>query len=222
MPAYKEDLCVFQSPLHPGVNMNYIVSVPKNFTEDEHLPMIVFLHGGGEKGCDYDLIRIHGLPKYAKKGKLPVRAVILSPQVPEGRYNWWLLHEETFLLIDAVANQYHVDKDRISMTGLSMGGYGTWIIGSLHPEYFSALAPICGGGMTSNARWLKNVPVRAFHGGKDDTVPLLESQRMVEAVVQAGGQADLVTISSLGHNSWEFAYEETNLIKWLAAQKRKA
>ncbi|MBR6524552.1 MAG: dienelactone hydrolase family protein [Clostridia bacterium] len=221
MVTYTESLFVYQSPIHQKVQMNYLIHVPADFRKDEKLPLMVFLHGGGEKGGDPAKIKIHGLPRYASKGGLPVRAVILSPQVPEkGGWNWWLLHEETFELIKKVARKYHVDKDRISMTGLSMGGFGTWVIGTLHPEFFSALAPICGGGMTFSARRLTDTPVRAFHGGKDTVVPLHESQRMVDAVNAAGGKAELIVVSSAGHNSWEFAYEETNLIPWLAAQKR--
>lgn len=219
--TYTESLFVYQSPIHQKVQMNYLIHVPADMKKDEKLPLVVFLHGGGEKGGDPAKIMIHGLPRYASRGGLPVRAVILSPQVPEkGDWNWWLLHEETFELIKKVARKYHVDKDRISMTGLSMGGFGTWVIGTLHPEYFSALAPICGGGMTFSARRLTTTPVRAFHGGKDSVVPLHESQRMVDAVNAAGGKAELIVVSSAGHNSWEFAYEETNLIPWLAAQKR--
>ena len=219
--TYTESLFVYQSPIHQKVQMNYLIHVPADMKKDEKLPLVVFLHGGGEKGGDPAKIKIHGLPRYASRGGLPVRAVILSPQVPEkGDWNWWLLHEETFELIKKVARKYHVDKDRISMTGLSMGGFGTWVIGTLHPEYFSALAPICGGGMTFSARRLTTTPVRAFHGDADDTVELCMSQVMVDAINRQGGKASLTIFHDVGHNSWAPAYEDTNLIAWLYAQKK--
>ena len=217
---YVEKLHVFQSPYHKDVQMNVVVSVPEDFSADEKLPMMVFLHGAGERGNDTELLSIHGLLKYTRKGNFPHRAVVVSPQVPSEELTWSHLCAEAYDLILQMEKEYHVDENRVTLTGISMGGFGTWEIGMMHPDHFAAIAPICGGGMSWRSGALVNTPVRAFHGGKDSVVPLHESQRMVDAVNAAGGKAELIVVSSAGHNSWEFAYEETNLIPWLAAQKR--
>lgn len=218
---YNQILHVYQSPFRKAIQMNCPVYLPQDFKDDEQLPMIVFLHGAGERGTDPELVKIHGVGKYAARGDLNVRAVIITPQVPNHTLTWNHLYEEAFDIIQTMAEKYHVDESRISLTGLSMGGFGTWELGILHPDYFSALAPICGGGMSWRAGALKNVPIRAFHGDKDDTVEPELSQFMVDAVNRAGGNAQLTIFHDVGHGSWIPAYEDTNVIAWLTQQKRK-
>ena len=126
-----------------GLTMQYLLSYPENMAVEECLPLIVFLHGAGERGGDLQQIKAHGIPQMLKEG-LPVRAVILAPQLPDDRYVWNTVPHELMTLIRQTAKHYHVDPDRISITGLSMGGYGTWEMGLAYPGEFSALAPICG------------------------------------------------------------------------------
>lgn len=218
---YKEILHVCESPLRKNLKMNCVVYVPEDFRDDETLPMMVFLHGAGERGTDPALVKIHGLGKYAAKGLVDVRAVIITPQIPDESLTWNNLYEEAFDIIETMAKAYHVDKDRISLTGLSMGGFGTWELGILHPDYFSALAPICGGGMSWRVGALKNVPVRAFHGDADTDVEPCMSLVMVDKLNKLGGKAKLTLFHGVGHNAWEPAYEDTNVIQWLYAQKRQ-
>ena len=218
---YKETLHICQSPLRKDIKMNCVVYVPEDFKDDEKLPMMVFLHGAGERGTDPALIKIHGLGKYASQGKLNVRAVVVTPQIPNDVLTWNNLYDEAFDIIDTMAEKYHVDKTRISLTGLSMGGFGTWELGILRPHFFSALAPICGGGMSWRAGVLKDTPIRAFHGDKDTDVEPGMSQFMVDAVNRAGGNAKLTIFHDVGHGSWAPAYEETNVIEWLCAQQLK-
>jgi predicted peptidase len=123
-------------------------------------------------------------------------------------------------LLDDISVKYRIDPDRICVTGLSMGGFGTWALALAHPDRFSAIAPICGGGDPPDASRLKKLPIWAFHGGKDDTVPTELSVKMVEAVHKAGGHAHLTIFPNDGHNSWTDAYDTEALYAWLLAQKR--
>lgn len=201
--------------------LGYYVYCPKVRSE-EKLPMIVFLHGAGERGngtTDLEKLKTHALPKYISEGK-EFPAIILAPQCPEGVV-WNNLVFALKKLIDNVAESYNVDRDRISITGISMGGYGTWEMGMAFPNFFSAIAPICGGGLSWRCDVIKDVPIWAFHGDRDDVVPLRNSMEMVDRVNQFGGNARLTIFHNVDHNSWEEAYTSSNVIEWLISKKRK-
>ena len=117
-------------------------------------------------------------------------------------------------LLDDIVSRYDVDADRIYLTGLSMGGYGTWTLAAAHPDRFAAIAPICGGGKRFMALKLKDVPVWAFHGAKDRVVPLKESEEMVEAIKARGGDAKLTVYPDSGHDSWTATYDNQDLYDW--------
>ena len=199
----------------------YYLSAPDNYDpEKESLPLIVFLHGAGERGTDINLVKTHGIPKLFEKNYNKTRAVTVSPQCDPGMtWNGQVQDLKTF--IDHIVGKYNIDKDRISITGLSMGGFGTWAMGLAYPGYFSALAPVCGGnGMIWLAELLKDIPIRAFHGAADAVVLPSASIEMVEAVNKAGGKAELTLYEGVGHDSWIQAYEQTDLIEWLASRVR--
>jgi predicted peptidase len=117
--------------------------------------------------------------------------------------------------------KYRIDKDRVYLTGLSMGGYGTWALAAAHPEKFAAIAPICGGGNPAEAAKLARLPIWVFHGAKDPTVPIERSKEMVEAIKAAGGDAKFTIYPEAGHDSWTETYNNPELYQWLLAQKRK-
>ena len=216
---YQEIYAAHESVQHPGVRMNYLVSLPREHRSGEKLPLILFLHGGGEKGSDPMLIHLFGAPKMAWKGEIDFPCVLLSPQVPEG-YNWVQLVEETHDILLKVMTEYPVDKARVSLTGMSMGGFGAWALGIAHPETFSALAPICGGGEPEKAIALSHLPVLVYHGERDHIVPLEKSQSMVDAVNACGGHAKLKVLP-VGHDeSWRYAYEDTPLLAWLSSHRK--
>ena len=177
------------------------------------LPCILFLHGAGERGADFDTLCMQGLPKYLAAGReLP--AVVVCPQCPQG-YVWDnLVLQLDEILADALS-RYPVDKAKVSLTGLSMGGFGAWSYAITRPKAFFRLAPICGGGMNWRASALKSIPVWAFHGQADNDVPRVYSEVMVDAVNEQGGDAVLTQFPGVGHNSWDPAYLNTNLIPWL-------
>ena len=199
-------------------SFNYILLPPKTVKEGETYPLIVCLHGAGERGTDTELLYVHGIPKYVRQG-LDIPAFILAPQCPNG-FCWNSFPIQVKELIDKTVAQNPIDPDRITATGLSMGGFGSWDLAVTYPDFFAGIAPICGGGLSWRCSALKNRPIWAFHGDSDTVVPPKNSIEMVDAVKAAGGNPKLTLFHNVGHNAWEPAYEDTKLINWLLAQKR--
>ncbi len=202
--------------------LRYIMTTPSGFDPSkESLPMIVFLHGAGERGDDLELVKVHGIPKYfcADNDYRGLRVITLSPQCPADRV-WNHMPDQIMDLIEHVASDMNVDKKRITLTGISMGGYGTWEMACMYPDYFAAVAPICGGGMVWRAGALTKLPIRAFHGTDDFAVPYNASVEMVEAIKHLGGNATLTSYDNVGHDSWTSAYETSDVIEWLAAAEK--
>lgn len=202
------------------VEMEYLLYLPKDYdTQDKQWPLMVFLHGAGERGSDLNQVKAHGPAKLVEEGR-EFEFIIVSPQCPTDQ--WWPNRvEHVMALIDEMVETYRVDEDRIYLTGLSMGGFGTWAAGCLHPEKFAAIAPICGGGHSYLAGNLKTVPVWAFHGAKDNVVPLQQSREMVDAVNRAGGNAKLTVYPEAGHDSWTETYNDDEFYTWLLSHSRQ-
>ncbi|MDD6800401.1 MAG: dienelactone hydrolase family protein [Firmicutes bacterium] len=208
--------------MRPDIKLNYILTTPTGFDPaKESLPMIVFLHGAGERGNNIDSVKAHGVPKHfsADPDYRGLRVITLSPQCPDNVV-WTCLPLEVMSLVKEKAAELNADPARISLTGLSMGGFGTWELGSLYPDFFCALGPVCGSGSPLNAHKLVKLPIWAFHGDLDDCVPCWRSSEMVNAVNKLGGNAQLTICEGVWHNSWENAYDKDDLIPWLAAQSR--
>lgn len=196
------------------------VTTPKDFDpEKESLPVIVFLHGAGERGNDESVIEVGFAKVMAKDNDYQgLRVITISPCCPDN-CNWLHIHFQTLSVIRDLVEKYNGDKNRITVTGLSMGGYGTWNFACMHSDYFAAAAPICGGGDVWMAENI-TIPVRAFHGEDDHVVPLSESVKMVERLKAVGGDVTLTVYPGVEHDSWVNAYEHSDLIKWLAAQHK--
>ncbi len=202
--------------------LRYLLHLPEGYDaeSDKRWPTILFLHGAGERGDDLDKVTVHGPPKLAKNDpKFPF--IVISPQCPTGER--WHVGQLTALL-DKVSKDYAVDEKRVYLTGLSMGGYGSWALGAAHAERFAAIAPICGGGATIDVRLarrvenhpLKSLPVWAFHGGKDSVVPVWESERMIEAFKAIGNKNVKLTIyPEANHDSWTATYDNPEFFEWL-------
>ena len=163
------------------VTMNYLFYLPKDYAEKDSWPLLLFLHGAGERGDDLEKVKVHGPPKLIAAGK-EFPFLVVSPQCPNN-HSW--RPDELSALLDEIVEKYKVDKDQIFVTGLSMGGFGTWSLAAYSPERFAALIPICGGGDPNTARRLAHVAVWVFHGAKDPAVPLELSEKMVEALKKA-------------------------------------
>ncbi len=200
------------------VDIDYLLYLPKGYHETEQKwPLMLFLHGAGERGNDLELVKKHGPAKLVEQGK-DFPFIIVSPQCPSGQ--WWTEKTDTLMaLLDDIESKYAVDTSRVYLTGLSMGGFGTWTLACRHPERFAAIAPICGGGDWYLADRLKDVPVWAFHGAKDTVVPIALSETMVQAVERAGGSAKLTVYPEANHDSWTATYDNPELYEWLLSHR---
>jgi len=198
--------------------MNYWLFLPNN--DKKNLPLIVYLHGAGERGRNVEHLARHGLAKLLTEGK-EIDAAVLVPQCPADCV-WDNLPHSLKTLIDEVVDKYKIDVKRITVTGSSMGGFGTWMLGMTYPNFFAGLAPVAGGGMEWRSHNLIHTPIRAYHGKEDKVVACIRSEMMVQAVNNNGGTAEAVYFENLGHNDGiDFAYRHTDLLKWLLAQKRQ-
>lgn len=198
------------------VRLGYLLYLPRDYDKEKSWPLMLFLHGAGERGDDLELVKKHGPPKLIAAGK-DFPFIVVSPQCPKGR--WWE-PMELVALLDEISGKYKVDPDRIYVTGLSMGGFGSWRLAAYAPERLAAIAPICGGGETYWTKEFAHLPVWAFHGAKDTGVPLERSQAMVDALKRSGGEPKFTIYPDAGHDSWTAAYDDPELYKWLLAQKR--
>ena len=219
-PAFCEDSSQKAAKLdiEIKVQMDYWIYLPQDYDKQEKVPLLLFLHGAGERGNDLNKVKVHGPPKLIAAGKnFPF--IVASPQCPDGR--WWETHE-LVALIDSLESQYKIDPDRIYVTGLSMGGFGTWGLAARIPNRLAAIAPICGGGNTVTARSIAKLPTWAFHGAKDTVVPLSLSQDMVDAMKKNGGEPKLTVYPEAGHDSWTETYNNPEFYEWLLAQKRSS
>ncbi len=207
----------FAAEIKVTAKLDYLLFLPEGYESSrKKWPLMLFLHGAGESGTNLAKVKTHGPPKLVEtKPDFPF--IVVSPQ---SRGRGWDPETLNALLQD-VMRQYRVDSDRVYLTGLSMGGFGTWALGAAHPEKFAALVPICGGGNPADAPKLAKLPIWVFHGAKDPVVPLQRSQDMVQAVKAAGGEVKFTVYPEAGHDSWTEAYNDPELYKWLLEQKRK-
>ena len=182
------------------------------------MPLILFLHGSGERGTDLDKVKAWGPPAIAERDPA-FPFMVVSPQLPDGEA-WHALALKG--LLDDVLAQYNVDRRRVYLTGLSLGGYGAWDLASRYPDYFAAVAPICGGGIARAVGSMRALPTWVFHGKKDDAVPEAESARMVEALQAAGGNVKYTVLPEGGHvDAWVHAYDKAGLFAWFLEHSRK-
>ena len=185
----------------------------------EKLPLIIQLHGAGERGNGKEALSkvdVNGFSDYLKDAEH--NCIVIMPQCPEDTF-WAAKVESILSFVEQLLEEYNVDENRICLTGLSMGGYGTWFTAMARPDLFAAIAPVCGGGMAWNAATLK-MPIWVFHGAEDDTVSVTQSDEMVSKLKEVGADVAYSRIEGVGHNVWEKAYTK-ELFEWLLNKKRK-
>jgi predicted peptidase len=222
----------FSRKITKTIRGDYLISFPKDYdAKAKKVPLILFLHGVGERGNDVWRANIHGPSKYAAQNP-DFPFILVTPLCP-GEDVW--SNEVLTTLLDEVIKKHNVDKKRIYLTGLSMGGYGAWNLGLAHAKRFAALAPVCGGGerieILLAARGyagpvkindLRALPIWVFHGAKDTVVPLEESERMVRALKEAKCENVKLTVyPEAQHDSWTETYNNPKLYEWFLEQKRK-
>lgn len=197
---------------------NCFVFLPEAYKEDAVGPLLLYLHGAGDRGETIDDVRQHGLPHFLyDRGSYPM--IVVAPQCRERCY--WQ-PEELAEFLRFVETRFAVDPNRIYVLGESMGGYGAWALAAEAPDKFAAVVPLCGGGDTSSAPKLVNLPIWAFHGEDDTVVPPSESQEMVDAANEAGGRARLTILPGRGHDIRDVAWKNGELIEWMLRRRREA
>lgn len=198
--------------------LQYVVKIPGKLAEKN--PTIIFLHGAGTRGIDIGVLEVNsffGPNSHINDADSPF--MVFAPLC--SRDSWFDVFEQLQEFVKMVAAHPSVDANRLYLVGNSMGGYGTWQLAMTMPEYFAAIVPICGGGMRWNLKRLINVPVWAFHGKNDATVPPVESILLVEKLNEIGGNARLTLLDDTGHNSWDYAYAQRELFGWLLQWEKK-
>ncbi|HWB14517.1 MAG TPA: prolyl oligopeptidase family serine peptidase [Pirellulales bacterium] len=207
----------FEKEITVKVKLDYLLYLPAGYDEkpDQKWPLILFLHGSGERGEELAKVKIHGPPKIVE-AKTDFPFVVVSPQARRRRWN----PDALKALLDEVLARYRVDPDRVYLTGLSMGGSGTWALAAEYPEYFAAAVPICGHGDPQDARRLKDLPIWVFHGAKDEAVPLGYSEEMVKALEEEGAEVKFTVYPEAEHDSWTETYNNPELYQWLLSHRR--
>jgi predicted peptidase len=213
---------VFSAEVKLQVGYPYLEFLPSGYDKsaDEKWPLIVFLHGAGERGNDLNQIKRHGPPKVIAAGR-KVDAVVICPQCPNEQV--WSSHG-VHALTQEIIKTHAIDTSRVYLTGLSMGGFGTWETAIDYPDTYAALLPICGG---TGARFLsaariKHIPEWIFHGAKDPVVPAAYSQRMHDLLKAKGADVRLTLYPEAQHDSWTATYDSDETWVWLMKQQRPA
>jgi predicted peptidase len=205
----------FEKEIRLTLPANYLLYLPKDYNESQkNFPLVLFLHGAGERGTDIEKVKTHGLPKLINQGK-DFPFIVVSPQCPDDIF--WNV-DILIKLLDEIESNYRVDKNKIYVTGLSMGGHGTWELALRQPNRFAAIAPVCGWTDTSRACSIAHLPIWVFHGAKDVVVPVTASEQMVDKLKSCGSNVKLTIYPEANHDSWTETYNNEELYKWFLEQ----
>ncbi len=225
------------------VTYRYQVYVPSEWSKSSKWPVVLFLHGAGERGDDGLVQTEVGIGTAVRRYSARFPAIVVFPQCRKTR--WWTeaeMQAQAMAALDRSIVEFNGDRDRVYLTGISMGGYGSWKMASENPGKFAAIAPVCGGirppaiasvpataavsqetdPYRETARLMGTTPVWIFHGGEDRIVPRDESRKMNDALKTAGANVKYTEYEGVGHNSWDRAYADPELLTWMLALRRPA
>lgn len=222
-----------------GLTRRHVVYVPHDYDATKTWPLILFLHGAGERGDDGLLQTQVGLPDAIRNHPERFPAIVVIPQCPADKF-WDSILPELDAVLDSAIESYSIDEKRVYLTGLSMGGYGCWTWGADNLDRFAAILPVCGGGVPEDmnrickepidvgkfrslkerVEALTTVPVWAFHGKKDMTVPPFRSKQMVRMLERAGGKPKYTEYEEEGHDVWNVVYDDERVIRWMFDQRK--
>lgn len=238
IPSFAQKMDLFEKRYFAASidTLPYRLLKPVNPNALEKFPLVIFLHGAGERGTDNDVQIKHITELFLdQKNRSKYPCYVVAPQCPKGK--WWAdftgsganatLSKEpsdpmkmVIDLLEKITQEFPIDESRIYIAGLSMGGYGTWDLIARYPQKFAAAVPICGGGDVKTAAKIKHIPLWAFHGAKDEIVPPDQSRRMIKALQNEGALPGYTEYPDVAHNSWVYAFREPHLMPWLFKQKR--
>jgi predicted peptidase len=202
-----------------GKKARYGLFVPHLYKADKTYPLILFLHGHGESGTDGRRPVEVGLGPAIRQRERTFPFLALFPQ--SQKFSWQATSDDSrraLAILAEVMNQYQVDPQRVYLTGLSMGGFGTWSLAARYPKRWAALVPVCGGGNPQHAAKIKDIPCWCFHGAADTVVPVTRSREMIQALQAEGGAPRYTEYPGVGHDSWTNAYGTAELYEWLLQQ----
>jgi predicted peptidase len=215
-----QQACKLEREITITVKLEYLLYLPKGYAKGPNAakkkwPLMLFLHGSGERGDNLEMVKSHGVPKLIEAGQ-EFPFIVVSPQCPAG-YGW--TKAPLGPLLDDLEQHLQIDTTRVYLTGLSMGGAATWGLANDFPNRFAALAPICGGGDEIWMGKITHLPIWAFHGAKDELVPLEETTELVNELKRLGSKKVKLTVyKNAGHDSWTRAYANPRLYEWMLAQ----
>lgn len=206
------------------ISLDYLLHLPKTYSEDlKAYPLLLFLHGRGERGETLEILKRTGLPAYIEqREEFPF--VTVMPQCPKTTF-WPMLTEKLYYLVKKIMRDYRIDSNRVYLTGLSMGGYGCWHLANEYPDIFAAMIPICGGtfekiGFPERIKNLKNLPIWTFHGKKDSVVPIEKTQELVQVLQRVNGNINFTVYPEGTHNIWDETYANEEIYRWLLRHTR--
>jgi predicted peptidase len=204
-------------------DLDYLLFVPRDYQEGSTTlwPLILFLHGRGESGDNLNIVKRHGIPRVIEEAE-DFPCITVSPQC-SANTDWVALIRPLMSLLSSIIEEFQVDQQRIYLTGLSMGGRGTWALAVEYPEIFAALIPICGrvpdvDQFMEKVKVLKDVPIWVFHGAKDSSVPVQNSEAIVAALRAVQGNVSYTVYPDADHDSWTETYNNPELYRWMLSQ----
>lgn len=211
----------FSTSLNLSVSFKYYIYFPDNYYDsDTSFPMVLFLHGSGERGDDIRLVEEHGIPKMINNGHT-FPFITVAPQCPKfQRWSEPLYSKSLIFLVEEIIRNNRVDIGRIYATGLSMGGYGTLSIAKERPDLFSAIIPVCGGMDTTNIANLKEIPIWLFHGDADEVVPVENSELIYDLLKPINPDIKITIYKGVDHNSWDRTYDNKKMYEWMLKQNK--
>ncbi|MGW3178889.1 carboxylesterase family protein [Kitasatospora sp. NPDC001119] len=202
-----------------GNDLGYLLSLPDGYQDGPGpWPLLLFLHGALERGEDPAVLAAHGpVRQIAEGARLPF--VVLAPQCP-AHSSWVAELSSLAALLAEVEREVRIDPDRRYVTGLSMGGTGSWALAARYPRRFAAAVPVCGSWLRESAPRLTAVPVWTFHGEEDEVIPVSHTERLVDELRALGGPVRFTRYPGVGHDSWTRTYDDPEVYDWLLAQSR--
>lgn len=213
---------------HQGVEFEYVVFVPHDLKSNAKPPVMLFLHGAGAIGQGPAAPDRIGVCKIIREREKTFPFVVVIPHAEKRERNlietWYPAMTEgkrAIAALDSTLKEFNGDPKRVYLTGMSMGGFGTWAMAQTYPKKWAAIAPICGGGLPEWASAIKDIPCWAFHGDQDSTVPVDRTRQMIDALKKAGASPKYTEFPGVGHNCWDKAYATDGLFDWFSKQTSK-